>query len=409
MTNDKKVGLEPYKGVRDFYPEDMFIQNYIQNIMRKSAESFGYLEYSASLLEPTELFESKSGEEIVTEQMYTFEDRGGRRVALRPEMTPSLARMVAKRRRDYPLPIRWFTIANVFRYERPQRGRLREHWQLNADIFGVPGIEADLETISLAYQVMKNFDADDEDFEIKINDRSVLDREFEKRGIAGGRAKKLRALIDKKDKIENFEEESKKIAGEVFTLERSWKEASEVLDRLKGRGIQNAIYEPSVVRGFDYYTGIVFEVFDTSPKNNRSLFGGGRYDNLLEVFGEESIPAVGFGMGDVTMYDFLETHELLPRYVSSTALYICTTDKTYFEEAEALGSHLRKEGVSTAVNMTEKKVGEQIAYASKRSIPYVLCIGEEEKRSGIFTVKSLADGKEEKMDASMISSYLNTR
>src|SRR5579872_1245941 len=168
------LSTEPYKGVRDFYPEDMAIQNYIFGVWRKVAESFKYVEYSASLLEPAELYRTKSSEEIVNEQMFTFTDRGDREVALRPEMTPTLARMIAARRRSLKFPLRWFSIPNVFRYERPQRGRKREHWQLNCDLMGIAGIEAEVEIISLAHAIMKGFGAKDEDFEIKINSRKFI-------------------------------------------------------------------------------------------------------------------------------------------------------------------------------------------------------------------------------------------
>ena len=172
-TQKKKLSLEPYKGTRDFYPEDQFVQNYIFGVWRKVAESYGYLEYGASILEETDLYRAKTGEEIVNEQTYSFTDRGGRDVTIRPEMTPTVARMVAQKRKELSFPLRWYSIPNLFRYERPQRGRLREHWQLNCDMFGVDSIDADVEIISLAYDIMKAFGAKDENFEIRINDRKA--------------------------------------------------------------------------------------------------------------------------------------------------------------------------------------------------------------------------------------------
>ena len=248
-----KLSTEPYKGVRDFYPEDMAIQNYIFNTWRKVVERKGYVEYSASLLEPTEIYTEKSGAEIVNEQTFTFIDRGERSVTLRPEMTPSLARMVAARRRNLKFPLRWFSIPNLFRYERPQRGRKREHWQLNVDLLGVAELEGDKEIISLAYAIMKEFGARDEDFEIRINNADTND--------------------------------FKDIA-------------------------PNVVSDPTLARGQTYYTGVVFEIFDTNKENGRAIAGGGRYDNLLEMFEVEPIPAVGFGWGDITFRDFLETHSL---------------------------------------------------------------------------------------------------
>ena len=282
-----KLGTDPYKGVRDFYPEDMAIQNYIFNTWRKVAEKFEYVEYGASILEPAELYKGKTSEEIVNDQTFSFTDRGGREVILRPEMTPTLARMIAAERKSLKFPLRWFSIPNVFRYERPQRGRRREHWQLNCDLLGIPGIEADVEIISLAHAILRAFGAEEKDFEIRINSRKALPK-----GVSMETIRK----IDK---------------GEEVGIEvRETDEIRSVLDLLEKKGIKNARFNQKIVRGFDYYTGIVFEVFDTDPDNPRSLFGGGRYDNLLEIFDVDPIPAVGFGMGDITLRDFLETHKL---------------------------------------------------------------------------------------------------
>jgi histidyl-tRNA synthetase len=300
-----KLGTEPYKGVRDFYPEDMAVQNYIFNTWKKVAESFSYQEYSASLLEPAELYRSKGNNEIVNDQMFTFTDRGGREVALRPEMTPSLARMIAAKRKSLKFPLRWFSIPNVFRYEKPQRGRKREHWQLNCDVLGIAGTEAEVEIISLAYAVMKAFGAKDEDFQIQINDRVLLNEKFGK--------KELLNLLDRKNKMEpeEFKKEWQSIAGTPFDPNIQPNETiTKIIDALALRDIKNISFDPIITRGFDYYTGMVFEVFDTHPDNRRSLFGGGRYDNLLEIFGVDPSPTVGFGMGDVTMRDFLESHNL---------------------------------------------------------------------------------------------------
>jgi len=259
-----KLGTDPYKGVRDFYPEDMAIQNYIFNTWRKVAEKFEYVEYGASILEPAELYKGKTSEEIVNDQTFSFTDRGGREVILRPEMTPTLARMIAAERKSLKFPLRWFSIPNVFRYERPQRGRRREHWQLNCDLLGIPGIEADVEIISLAHAILRAFGAEEKDFEIRINSRKALPK-----GVSMETIRK----IDK---------------GEEVGIEvRETDEIRSVLDLLEKKGIKNARFNQKIVRGFDYYTGIVFEIFDVDP-----------------------IPAVGFGMGDITLRDFLETHKL---------------------------------------------------------------------------------------------------
>jgi len=304
MSEIKKLSTDSYKGVRDFYPEDMAIQNYIFSVWKRVAEDFKYQEYSASILEYADLYKAKGerNEEIVNEQMYTFTDKGDREVALRPEMTPTLARMIAARRKGLKLPLRWFSIPNCFRYERPQRGRRREHWQLNCDIMGTAGIEAEVEIITLAYTIMKEFGAKDEDFEIRVNSRKLLEEAY---------GKNMLSLLDRKDKMEKDEFEAKwnELSDKPYHDLSPSPEITEIMNALEAKGIKT-VFSPSLTRGFDYYTGMVFEVFDTNPDNKRSLFGGGRYDNLLEMFGVEPLPTVGFGMGDVTMRDFLETHGL---------------------------------------------------------------------------------------------------
>jgi len=274
------------------------------------SEQFGYKEYGASILEPAELYRQKSGDEIVNDQMYIFKDKGGREVALRPEMTPTLARMVAAKRKSLKFPLRWYSIPNLFRYERPQRGRRREHWQLNCDLLAVGGIEGDVEIIKLAHAVMKEFGANDGDFVIKIGSRNALTAELVHRKVPAEHHKKISQLIDKKDKIPEAErlEELKKLGGDFEIPESS--DSAAIRRQLAEKGITNTEFDANIVRGFDYYTGAVFEVFDTNPENRRALFGGGRYDNLLDMFGVEPIPAVGFGMGDVTIRDFLTTHQL---------------------------------------------------------------------------------------------------
>jgi len=412
------ISTESYKGVRDFYPQDMFIQKYIFGVMADTAESMGYSEYSASLLEASELYEAKTGDEIVNEQTYTFEDRGGRKVTLRPEMTPTVARMVAARKRDLSFPLRWYSIPNLFRYERPQKGRLREHWQLNVDIFGIAGIEADAEIMQVAYEIMRKFGAEEKQFEIRINSRKLINRIYTYYGLSDDEQKAVSKLIDKKDKItlENFKQQlqttlsHKEGLSDLFFELTSTndlnalpdklahcdekKELESLMEQLNKLGITNSKVDTGIMRGFDYYTGIVFEVYDVGPENNRSLFGGGRYDDLLEIFDVAKIPTVGFGMGDVTMCDFLETYELMPSFSSSTDLYICILDNNAHDYAQFLALSLRKEGVNVALDYTGKKAGDQIKYADKSSIPYVLCVGAQEVKSNTFNVKNLKTGAE---------------
>lgn len=306
---------------------------YLTETYRQVAERMGYVEYHASVLEPAELYKSKGAdnEELVNEQTYTFLDRGGREVTLRPEMTPTVARMVAAKRRELGFPLRLFSIPNVFRYERPQRGRLREHWQLNVDLFGSNSLAADAEVIMVAYELMKAFGAQQSDFVIKIGSRTFLNTLIEELSLSEQDSKRFLGLLDRRAKMP-ADEFTAAMSDIGVPLERLSPGAvpadvSQVLDTLSVLGVENAVFDPSIVRGFAYYSGVVFEVFDTHPDNNRALFGGGRYDNLTALFDDEPITGVGFGMGDVTMHDFLSVRGLLPTYTPPTKLYIAVADK----------------------------------------------------------------------------------
>lgn len=396
MASKKSLSTEAYKGVRDFYPEDMAILRYIFDVWSATAESFGYERYDASILEPSELYKSKGAEneEMVNEQTYTFIDRGDREVTLRPEMTPTVARMIAKKRRELSFPVRWYSIPNLFRYERPQRGRLREHFQLNCDMFGIEDWSADVEIIALAHQMLLNFGADDTLFEIRINDRAWLDSIFTAEGFSDEQKKAMLLLLDRKEKIDDFNEQAKKIAGKKFTLPRDISDEStlaKVIRGLAALGITNVKVSPSTVRGFSYYTGTIFEIFDTSPQNNRSLLGGGRYDDLTSLFGGERIHGVGFGMGDVTMRDFLETHDLLTSNITAPMLMILPTDPENNIAAQQLASAFRAADISTAVDISSKKLGKKISDASDALVSYVLVLGDDEIRTKNYTVKNLLE------------------
>jgi len=434
-TNKNKVSTEPYRGVRDFYPEDMAIQNYIFSVMRKTAESFGYSEYSASVLEYADLYKAKSGDEIVNSQTYTFKDRGDREVSLRPEITPTVARMVAAKLKEFSFPLRWYSIPNLFRYENPQKGRTREHWQLNVDIFGVKNINADVEVISMASSIMRNFGLKDSDFEIKINSRKILNYVLNDLFFLSKEdAYKVSKIIDKKSKINsndfrsmiqeiiperstefvellnsrNFQEFISKFPKDA-QLNEEVTEVKEVLEKLEKLGITNAIFAQDIIRGFDYYTGIVFEVFDKSRDNTRSVFGGGRYDELLAIFDKEKVPAVGFGMGDVVIKDILETYNLLPKINSISQLHICVMNEESIGYAQDLAQKLRENKINTTVDYSGKKVGDQIKYADKNKIPYVIVIGEEEVKTGKLKIKELSSGTETEVTEDKISSFINKK
>ncbi|MEN9920514.1 MAG: histidyl-tRNA synthetase, histidyl-tRNA synthetase [Candidatus Parcubacteria bacterium] len=406
MSN-KHLSTDSYKGVRDFYPEDAAIQQYIFTTWAKTAESFGYERYDASLLEPSDLYRAKGAvnEEMVNDQTYTFTDRGDREVTLRPEMTPSVARMVAGRARALSFPLRWYAIPNCFRYERMQKGRLREFWQLNCDIFGTTDYTADIEMITLAYQTLIDFGAKPEMFEIQVNDRKLMDRLYLALGVKEEMIPAITRLNDRRDKIDahTYRTELKAIVGgdgllveEIIMMLDNSDEQTDIVIGLAELGITNVVFNKSLARGFDYYTGTIFEVRDVSGENPRALLGGGRYDNLTELFGGEAIPGIGFGLGDVVMRDFLETHKLLPVHLhaSKATLAIIPTDTEHNLAAQKIAKEIRDVGIATVTDIGTKKVGKKISDAVDEGVSYIIVVGEDEVSSGNFVLKNLKSGEQ---------------
>ena len=405
---NEKLSTESYKGVRDFYPDDWARQEAMFATLRRTLGAWGYEEYNASPLERAELYEAKTSEEIVGEQTYTFMDRGDRRVTLRPEMTPTLARMVAARRREIPMPLRWFSIPNVFRYERPQKGRLREHYQLNVDLVGAPAGEADVEILSIVHDLLTSFGAKDSDFIIRVNSRMLLNAACKAVGLKGEAVRRYLHLLDRKAKMPADEfshalatltdKDPLRIidnAGEDPDVAREKRTLLDTLETLARRGVGNVVFDATITRGFDYYTGIVFEVFDTNAANPRALFGGGRFDGLVALFGGATIPAVGFGMGDVTLANFLNTHALTPdSALHRPQLYLGTPSLADISGAQTFAAELRKKGGRIFVNITDKSLGDQIKDAVKRNIGLFIAYGKDEATSGTVRMKVLGTGIE---------------
>ena len=410
-----KLSVEPYKGVRDFYPEDQAFLNYLISTCRVVAQRFGYVEYHASILEPAEMYKAKAAEneEIIHEQTYTFVDRGGREVTLRPEMTPSVARMVAAKRRELGYPLRLFSIPNLFRYERPQRGRLREHWQLNVDLFGSTKSAADAEIILVASELLKAFGATGEDFVIKVGSRAFLNSLMDEFALSDEARNSFLYLLDRRAKMpkEEFEAALAEFAVpiEKLSADEVPNDVAEVLEYLEAAGVGNARFDTSIVRGFSYYTGVVFEVFDLHPENNRSLFGGGRYDNLLELFDDEAVTGVGFGMGDVTIRDFLAVRDLLPKYLPPTHVYLAVTTQELGAKALELAAQLRASNVNVAVDFGDKKLADQIKTAAKHKIPYLIVVGEDEAASGNYQVRDLLTGEEKTVTSDEMPAFFIER
>ncbi len=414
------LSTEPYKGVRDFYPEDWARMQDIFQTARKTLTLRGFSEYNASPLERAELYESKTSEEIVNEQTYTFTDRGERRVTLRPEMTPTLARMVAGKRRELVYPLRWFSIGNRFRYERPQKGREREFYQIDVDIVGFSGAQAEGEAVVTAYELLRAYGAKNADFRIKINSRALLDAACEALGLSKDEVTAYCAVLDRKDKMpaDVFEtarapyrrngtdplELIEADAHEAVIEERE--KLAGLLHAFKERGMDNVVFDPTVVRGFLYYTGIVFEVYDTNAENPRALLGGGRYDGLVSLFGGEELPAVGFAVGVTTLLDFLETHKLHKNSASAPTVYVGVPDEDDMALAQAFAETLRKEGVASMVASGTKGLGDQVKEAVRRGIPFFIAFGKEEQKKKKVRVKELTKSKEKEVKVKDAPSYI---
>ena len=408
-------GLKAYPGTRDFYPDDMEFRNWMAEKQRIVCERYGYREYGAPILEYLDLYLRKSSEEIVSEQLYIFTDRGERKVAIRPEMTPTLARMVSSRPQSYLLPLRWFSVANFMRYERPGRGRLREFYQLNVDLLGSESISADVEVLALACDVMKQYGASPSDFVLRFSDRRLLDHAFAE--LNADQLRELGRLLDKKEKLnpEDFRKSVDDLGGawqkkdlvhrveSFYELSLDSAEGNPILEHLKEIrdrlsehvSTESFRFDPGIVRGFDYYTGLVFEVNDTHPDNSRALFGGGRYDKLLSQFGKETIPAIGFGMGDVTLQDFLEVHNLRPDLSDRASLFLTVFSEEMAGSTEKAAARLRANGLSVELSLDGKrKLGKQFDLAEKKGHSHVGVMGPEELDKGLIRIKNLRTGSQ---------------
>lgn len=409
----EKLLKQPYKGTKDWYPEDMYERNYIFGIWSKVAKRYGYEEYDTPLLEDANLYRVKSGDEIANNQLYSFKDKGEREIALRPEMTPSLARMIANKKYELSFPLRWFNIGRYYRYEKPQKGRSREFFQLNIDILGVSDISAEVEILQYVIDVMKEFKAPENTYELRVNSRFLLDFLFtEVLNLEDDIKPKLARALDNYLKMDPsiFKEYLKEIPLDDNQIEKvldflNWdtKDLKNIEDKSKGAKqlvelfdivdslrIPSIKFSPSVVRGLAYYTGIVIEMFDVGKEDiPRALFGGGRYDDLLEIFGEEKIPAFGLGWGDLTTLQYLKSYNLIPNFKSNTDIFVCLIGEKDFKETFQLTSYLRDCGLNVLQQLEPAKLSNQLKYASKKDIPWVVIQGEDEIKKSMVQLKDM--------------------
>lgn len=398
----------PYRGTRDFFPKEMRLRNYIFQKMAEVSELFAYEPYDGPLLEEVELYLAKSGEELINEQIYSFKDRGDRFVAIRPELTPTLARMVAQIHREVAKPIRMYSIPNLMRYEKPQKGRLREFWQYNADIFGA-GAHGEVEIIQVAVKLLQSFGATDEHFEVLVNDRRFVDLVFGKLiGLAPDLTKKLYKLVDKKNKMpaDKFSEEVRTISAdedkakifeefvslafinEVKNFVKKYLSEDEeqitpmysLFENFSAQGLDAYVkFDPSIVRGLDYYTGMVFEIFDKHPENRRAVAGGGAYANLLQIFNEPALEGVGIGLGEVPLKEFLETHGFAPDFSKAEIDYLVAYLSPESEKgAMKIANELRNKDKKVELFFGEAKPKKIFSYSDKKNFLNVILVGENE-------------------------------
>lgn len=429
----------PYKGTRDFFPAQMRLRNYIFSKMAEVSELFAYEPYDGPMVEELDLYRAKSGEELINEQVYNFVDRGEREVAIRPEMTPTVARMVAQIHREVSKPLRWYAIPNLMRYEKPQKGRLREFWQYNADIFGAPENLGDVEIIQLAIAIMKSFGANNEHFEVAINSRKFVDYVFTGPiHLEAESTKKLYKLVDKKNKMpaEKFSTAVHEITqdpkkSEIFEKYVSLKSISEIevffnetftggnkeeifaqniqplknlFSQLEGLGFKDYIvFDPSIVRGLDYYTDVVFEIFDKHPDNRRAVAGGGAYANLLSIFGEQPLPGIGFGLGEVPLTEFLKSHNLMPDFSKQDVdVVVAYLDQAAEMTAFELSQNLRNQNVKVEVFLGEAKPKKIFSHSDKKEPNFLIMVGADEVSSGEVQVKDVKTKAVHKMNSNEV-------
>ncbi len=416
--------FERLRGTRDFLPNEMVARKKVFSSIKKTVEEFGFFETDTPAIELFELYSIKSGEEII-EELYAFEDKGGRMISLRPELTPSVVRVLVSRAKELSFPVKWYSIPRLWRYERPQSGRLREFYQLNIDIFGSEDTRSDTEVISCAIKLLCDLGFDKSDIEVRISDRRLLQEFLLTLGITN--SQDILRAIDKREKISNddfrgmlydvnlddcqikeiesfldskgnfltsLEILSKHYKGESISI--VIKSLLKIAQNLTERGYGEYItFDPSIVRGLDYYTGMVFEVHDRK-REYRALFGGGRYDNLAELFGGEHIPAVGFGMGDAVLELMMKRKNIWPEEKLELDVFIATIGDVD-KEVSKLSTVLRNNGYKVDFDLMNRNLSNQIKFASKLGAKSLLIVGERDLKEGNITLRDLDSGNETKI------------
>jgi histidyl-tRNA synthetase len=416
--------IKPVKGTRDYYPEVMALRSWLYDAAKKVSNSFGYQEYEGPLIESIELYAAKSGEELVKEQSFVFEDRGGNLIALRPELTPTLARMVAQRQNQLIYPLRWWSFGPFWRYERPQKGRTREFFQWNIDLIGPDTPAADAELVAIVAAFFKQVGLSPSDAQIMVNNRQLMETELIALGIAPGQLKEVFRLIDRKAKMERSKWEA--YASELGLESRQIDDLKKLLadDELwqKSPALEEFFlaidalqvseyvrYAPYIIRGLDYYTGTVFEGLAVNGGLTRSILGGGRYDNLLEDVGGDKLPAVGFAMGDLVMSLVLEELGLIPEDIKSPSASVLVTvfDEGSMQETLRLSDELRQTGLKVNCYPQADKLSKQLKFADRIGIKIAVILGPEEIKQDMVTFKELSSGNQISVDRALAADTIS--
>ncbi len=419
-----KKAIQAVKGTRDYYPEEMAVRTWLYERARAVSESFGYQEYDAPYLESFELYAARSSIEIVEKQSYVFEDRSGERITLRPELTPSLARMVAARQNQLTFPLRWWSFGPFWRYERPQKGRSREFFQWNIDMIGEASPEGDAEMVAIAATFLKQVGFQPNEVKILVNNRRLVDEQTTALGITPDMRLPVYRLVDRRDKLsaeawqasaKELELTAKQMDGLVRMIEDKdlWKKSPEMerlMASVQSFGVKDYVeFAPHVIRGFDYYTGTVMEAWDTAG-DFRALFGGGRYDNLVGDVGGEPVSAVGFAVGLLPMTLILEHLGRLPKTGQTPAQVLVTVfDEASLQVSIALANELRNAGIKAANYLTPEKLGKQFKYADRIGARLAVVLGPDEAAQGKVTIKDLTSGEQETVERKKMTAAIRER
>jgi histidyl-tRNA synthetase len=416
--------IRPVKGTRDFYPEQMAFRQWLCGKVRDVSQRFGYQEYEGPLLETLDLYAAKSGEELVKEQSYVFADRGGDQITLRPELTPTLARMVAQRQRQLPRPVRWWSFGPMWRYERPQKGRVREFFQWNIDILGAESVYADAEIVAILAELLRSVGLNPQQVGIKVNDRRLMSARVQQLGVPAERIEGVYRLIDKRDKLSSadwsaYGREStgltdaqiEQLNGVLGDAEL-WRESPRLTDFFglaTDLGVRDFVqFDASVIRGLAYYTDIVFEAWDRQGEF-RAILGGGRYANLLADVGGEPMGGVGFAMGDVVIGLVLEQYGLKPDLrPSPTRALVTVFSPELLRTSARVAADLRSGGINTELYPEAAKLDRQLKYANTSAIPFAVIIGPDEAAAGQATVKDLVSGEQQKLPVAELAKRLES-